>query len=154
MLPFLTHPHDRVNPNSKWEIWEHPSMTSPLTCLVNVVVPRTFKINFNKKVVPFFTIYVITASTSSYSDPLCQFIFYSVYTLVISSLCLFLWLRWSQKCSGVDAHQCAASDRSRQHEKRGCWNKYICNEAKGASKWVANLCLSKAECGSHWHIDL
>lgn len=53
--------------------------------------PRTFKIYFNKKVVHSFTIYVInTASTSSYPDALCQF--YSVYTLVISSLCLFLWL--------------------------------------------------------------
>lgn len=93
MLPFLTHPHDTVNSDSKWEIWEHPSMTSPLTCLVSVVVPSTFKIYFNKKVVPSFTIYIInTVSTSSYPDPLCQFLFYSVYTLVISSLCLFLWL--------------------------------------------------------------
>lgn len=158
MLPFLTHPHDTVNSDSKWEIREHSSMASPLTCLVSVAVPRTFKIYFNKKVVPSFTIYVInTASTSSYPDPLCQFLFYSVYTLLISSLCLFplvAVVRWSQKCSGVDAHQCAASDRSRQHEKRGCWNKYICNEAKGASKWVANLCLSNAERGSHWRIDL
>lgn len=53
----------------------------------------------------------------------------------------------------IDAHQCTASDRSRQHEKRSCWNKYICNEGKGAAKWLANLCLSKAERGPHWHID-
>lgn len=98
MLPFLTQPHDTVNSDSKWEIREHPSITSPLTCLVSVVVPRTFKIYFNKKVVPSFTIYVInTASTSSYPDPLCQFLFYSVYTLVISLLCLFLWLpSWNE----------------------------------------------------------
>lgn len=53
----------------------------------------------------------------------------------------------------IDAHQCTASDRSRQHEKRSRWNKYICNEGKGAAKWLANLCLSKAERGPHWHID-
>lgn len=54
----------------------------------------------------------------------------------LPSLPLVAVVRWSQNCSVVDAHQRSASDRSRQHERRGCWNKYICNEVRAAAKRV------------------
>lgn len=43
----------------------------------------------------------------------------------------------------IDAHQCTASDRSRQHEKRSCWNKYICNEGKRVCQMVCQFVFVK-----------
>lgn len=37
---------------------------------------------------------------------------------------------------------------------RSSWNKYKCNEGKGAAKWLANLRLSHGELRLHWHRDV
>lgn len=52
------------------------------------------------------------------------------HSLLFSFCLLCCYQQQVRNVPVIDAHQCTASDRSRQHEKRSFWNKYICNEGK------------------------
>ena len=78
--------------------------------------------------------------------------FFPLYPRLSLSVSFFLWLLYCyqhqvRNVPVIDAHQCTASDRSRQHEKRSCWNKYICNEEKGGRQMACQFVFVKGWAG-------